>query len=100
MKESLIFVLIFVVIIIIGWVLTSSQTINNHNYIKDWAKENKYTVESIEEPWFDTGPFWVRGKHQRIYKAVLIDELEHKRTSYFRTGVIGYDQAWEDSSNN
>lgn len=65
----------------------------NHAKIESWAEENDYVVVSIDETFFDYGPFWVKHDGQHIYRVVLCRGSK-ERTSYFRTGIFGMDQEW------
>lgn len=63
--------------------------------IREWASANGYTVISLDEKFLDYGPFWYKGKHQRMYRAELEDRNGQRRISYFRKGW-GTEQAWYD----
>ncbi len=64
--------------------------------INDWAVENKYTVVSIEKPWFSTGPFYTND-HQTIYKVTLRNFYEKEYIVWFRLpkGILQDEWLWD-----
>jgi hypothetical protein len=69
---------------------------SDREYITNWAAESGYELISVEETWFDHGPFWFVDDDDRIYRVEVRDEREHPRTSYFRFRLFGVDQAWKE----
>lgn len=64
--------------------------------IKTWAEDNDYSIVTMEKTIFDHGPFWFVDDHDRIYKVVILDHHEKRRTSYFWFGVWNHEQRWYD----
>lgn len=62
----------------------------NRTIIKDHVAARGGEVVSIDEHVWTLGPFWVKNKGQRIYKATLKDG----RVVWMRTGVFGPDWIW------
>lgn len=89
-------IVIILVILALGMFGFIAQRKNDEERITKWAANQGYKVESVEECLFSLGPFWYKNDDQHIYKAVLIDQFEHQRVSYFRTGLFMFDQAWDD----
>jgi hypothetical protein len=58
------------------------------NEIKDWAKENNYTIEKIDNSLFDYGPFNYCGKGQEIFSVNVVTAEGKHKTFYFRTGNL------------
>jgi hypothetical protein len=68
---------------------------NEEDEIRLWAGEHGFVVLSCELTAFDNGPFYIRAKYQRIYRADLEDGEGNVRTAYFRLGW-GLEHAWKD----
>ncbi len=56
--------------------------------IKEWAIENKYTIDNIDNPLFDYGPFNYCGKGQEIFKVKVSTSDNQHKTFYFRVGGL------------
>ena len=79
-----IFGMIILIIICIGAYVLIHK--GHEKDIKEWAIENKYTIESCDNTLFDWGPFNYCGKGNEIFKVkVLTSDNQHK-TFYFRFG--------------
>lgn len=83
MKEFGLILLFLLFIVFCIWISCVTDN-SNRNYINNWALKNNHKIESVEETWFDTGPFWIKDKHHRIYRV----EIEDDRTFYFRVGTF------------
>jgi len=81
------FIALFLIILVVVLVNNSDKA-----EIERWAVGEGYTIVSCEQTIFDTGPFWYRSRHQRIYKVVIAIPVE--RMIYFRMGYWGYDKEW------
>lgn len=73
---GLIVVLLFVVL----FVTTRNS---DHEKIHEWAKENNFVFVEVEGR-FGLGPFWFKGKTDRIYEATT----EDGRHYWFRIGLV------------
>lgn len=87
MRLVLPFIALFLIILVVVSVNNSDKV-----EIERWAADEGYTIVSCEQTIFDTGPFWYRNKHQRIYKVVVATPVE--QTIYFRMGYFGCDKEW------
>jgi len=63
-----------------------AQTKAHETKIANWAAEHDYEVVSINQTFFDYGPFWYCDEDQTIYKTVMRDKFEKERIVYFRIG--------------
>jgi hypothetical protein len=83
-----------VLIVGLGLMAMIAQQSMDEESIQTWAKENDCKIVSVEKTIIDKGPFWIRQKHQRIYRVQVIDRYECSKVTYFRFGFCGYDQEW------
>lgn len=64
-------------------VLLDSQS--KERKIHNWAAEQGYQVQEIQESHFSNGPFTIKDENQRIYRARVYDGRSHKWI-WFRIG--------------
>lgn len=57
------------------------------SYINTWATDNGHKVAKTEQCLFSIGPYWIKGKHDRIYKA----DMESGRSFWFRFSLFTTD---------
>ena len=87
MRLILPFIALFLIILVVVSVNNSDKV-----EIERWAADEGYTIVSCEQTIFDTGPFYYKSKHHRVYRVVVATPEE--RTTYFRFGSFGYDREW------
>ena len=90
LSHKLFFVL-FGILLIIGIVASIHQRNKDYKVIEEWALEQDYIVDSIEQTFFDNGPFWLRDEDDRFYKVKIITENKNK-TYYFRFKWYGSEE--------
>lgn len=73
--------------VLIGvFVLIGMQAESDQRFVEQWAKNQGLTVVSKEQTLFDSGPFYVRAKNQRIWRVEMRDWAEQRLVYYFRLG--------------
>lgn len=67
--------------------------------IREWASSNGFAVSSVEQTFFDHGPFpwYASGKGIRFYRVTVTGQDNQERVTYFRLGSIyGPEQRWDE----
>lgn len=79
-----VFVWTLVVVAFLGvmFFVNTIQHQADQQYIQAWAVENNHVVAQTEQCYVELGPYWYRGKAERIYKV----KVEADRTFWFRFG--------------
>ena len=91
MNKEFMFVIGVIVVLILA-IASASLTSNcDESVINNWADENHYQLEKIERTFFDLGPFWIKTKHDRIYR---VDVKGKDKPAYFRFNLFGHDTLW------
>lgn len=71
---------IVVLILLFLLVVIPAQHKTDVEYINTWASNHEQKVAQTEQCFWSLGPFWLKGKHDRIYKA----DMQSGRTFWFR----------------
>ena len=88
-KETIVIFVIFV--IVVGIIFYGIDSFNRKE-INKYVQSHNGEVEQIEERSLLFGPFYVKLKHQRIYRI----QLKDGRVLWVRTGsVFGNEWIWE-----
>jgi hypothetical protein len=86
---------IIIVMLAIGFAISSVQRESDHADITRRAAQQGYQIDEIEKTWFDNGPYWVKGK-RRIYRCRVRDANGSTRLVYMRTRFLGNDYEFYD----
>lgn len=97
MREKMSPAAIIIVVVVVALLFFVAVQIDNgyRKEIKEYVAARGGEVVYIEERLIDLGPFWYKGKHQHVYKAILKDG----RTLWMRTDVFGYEWIWDGQDN-
>jgi hypothetical protein len=87
---------IFIIFVVVSMIVSATQKEAHHEELRRFAEQNGCQVDQIEQPWFDHGPFWYRGKGQRLYRCRMRDAHGNDRTAYMRTGFFSNDIRFHD----
>ena len=61
--------LVIIFFVVVLFVVLPIQQRSDEEYVQTWADTHGNTVVKIERCYFSTGPYWFRGKNDRIYRA-------------------------------
>ena len=71
--ESFVKGVFFILVVIVAVSLHGCVLSSDEKYLNKWADDNHYQVVKVEHYAFQNGPYWVRGKGQRIWRVELSD---------------------------
>ena len=92
MREIIVLFLLLIVLVGVFFVMSVQQK-EDKEYIQNWANVNDHKILEVNATLIDCGPFWIRNKHERIYRVTFVDT---PRVSYFKFGVFGQEQRWQN----
>lgn len=77
---------LFIAILCIVYIIHTYTIADDKREIHEWASNKTIKVLTIEEKYFDLGPFYYKCKHERLYKVDT-----DKGTYWFRFGLLSPD---------
>lgn len=86
-SRSVTTLVIIVIVLLLCIVFIPMQQSDDEQYIRTWAAEHHHQVVKIERCWWTLGPYWTKGKNDRIYRLETENGAFWFRRGLFREDV-------------